>query len=301
MARSSSVTDAAAQASRRAALWCAGVALVATCVPVVGALGVRGWDPSILVRMGDTEPMSTLARTVQPDFKFVHPDAHYDGVYFYAIALDPFARGEAHGLIDKAAYRYGHAGYGWMAAVLSLGNEGAIPAALMIVAIAGIAVATWATSMLCAHLGWTAWGGLAVALNPGLIYAATAVCSEPIGAAFLMLGLLYWIRGRHGVGAVFLAIACFIKEPFVLAPAGLIVWEVIRLARAARSMPADDTARVLGVLRVDATAVRRVGLLCIGPGLFAIWYLYLRSTFGIWPYEETHGFFMFPFLGWIQT
>lgn len=269
------------------ALICAGVALVATLVPVAGALGVRDWDPSALVRMGDTEPMSTLARRVQPDFKFVHPDAHYDGVYFYAVALDPLAQGEAHTLIDKAAYRYGHAGYGWMAALVSFGNAGAVPAALMLLAIAGMAVATWATSLLCAHFGWTAWGGLGVALNPGLIYATTAVCSEPVGAAFLTLGLLYWLRERRIAGAVLLGVACFIKEPFVLAPAGLILWEAVALSR----------ARV----GLDAARLQRVGLLCIGPGLYALWYLYLRSTFGLWPFQDTHGFFMFPFVGWIQT
>lgn len=289
---------------RAVALLCVSVALATTLVPIVGALGVRDWDPSALVRMGETEPMSTLARRVQPDFKFVHPEAHYDGVYFYAVALDPLARGEAHTLIDKAAYRYGHAGYGWMAALLSLGNEGAVPAALLVLAIAGIAVATWATSMLCVQVGWTPWGGLAVALNPGLIYSATALTSEPVGAAFLTLGLLYWLRGRHLAGALLLAVACFVKEPFVLAPAGLVIWEFVGMVRARYvDQPTLSSAApgVLGISGLDAARVRRVALLCIGPVLFALWYLYLRSTFGLWPYEDTHGFFMFPFWGWIQS
>lgn len=285
-------------------MWCAAVAVAATCVPVGAAIGFRGWDPSGLVRMGDTEPMSMLARRVQPGFKFVHPEAHYDGVYFYAVALDPFAKGEAHALIDKAAYRYGHAGYGWMAALVSLGNEGAVPAALILLAIAGVAVATWATSMLCAHYGWSAWGGLAVALNPGLIYAATAVTSEPVGAAFLTLGLLYWVRARYVAGALLLAAACFVKEPFVLAPVGLVLWEIVALVRRRyAAQPTLETRKpgLAGLGGFDRGVLRRVGLLCVGPGLYVLWYLYLRSTFGLWPHEETHGFFMFPFWGWIQT
>ena len=294
----------ALRSPRTIALLCAGIALVTTLVPVAGALGVRDWDPSALVRMGDTEPMSALARRVQPDFKFVHPEAHYDGVYFYAVALDPVAQGEAHTLIDKAAYRYGHAGYGWMAALLSLGNEGAIPAALLVLALAGIGVAAWATSMLCVQVGWTAWGGLAVALNPGLIYSVTALTSEPVGAAFLTLGLLYWLRERHLAGALLLAVACLVKEPFLLAPAGLVLWEGIALMRArVADQPtlASATPGALGIPGLDAARVRRVALLCIGPALFALWYLYLRSTFGLWPHEDTHGFFMFPFWGWIQS
>lgn len=295
---------AALRSPRAIALFCTAIALATTLVPIVGALGVRDWDPSALVRMGETEPMSTLARRVQPDFKFVHPEAHYDGVYFYAVALDPVAKSEAHTLIDKAAYRYGHAGYGWMAALLSLGNEGAVPAALMLLAVAGIAVATWATSMLCVQIGWTAWGGLAVALNPGLIYSATALTSEPVGAAFLTLGLLYWLRGRHVGGALLLGVACFVKEPFVLAPAGLVMWEAVALLRARyvdQPTLASSAPGLLGIPGLDAARVRRVALLCIGPALFALWYVYLRSTFGLWPHEDTHGFFMFPFLGWIQS
>ncbi|MDQ3964362.1 MAG: hypothetical protein M3277_10690 [Actinomycetota bacterium] len=294
----------AERAPATVSLICGAIAVAATIVPVAGALGVRGWDPSTLVRMGDTEPISTLARRVHPDFKFVHPDAHYDGVYFYAVALDPLARGEAHTLIDKAAYRYGHAGYGWMAGLLSFGNEGAVPAALMLLAIAGMGIAAWATSMLCAALGWTAWGGLGVALNPGLIYAATAVTSEPVGAAFLLLGLLHWVRERHVAGAALLAVACFVKEPFVLAPVGLILWEAISMARArlaAQPTLASGAPGLLGIPGLDGARVRRIGMLCIGPGLFALWYLYLHSTFGTWPHEETHGFLTFPFWGWIET
>ncbi|MGH2757231.1 MAG: hypothetical protein ACRDI3_05530, partial [Actinomycetota bacterium] len=117
---------------RGVAFVCAGVAVAVAFVPIAYAVGIRDWDPSGLVRMSAEEPMAGLAVRNDPDFKFVHPQAHYDGVYFYAVAVDPFARGEAHELIDKSAYRYGHAGYGWLAWIVSLGSAGAVPLALML-------------------------------------------------------------------------------------------------------------------------------------------------------------------------
>jgi hypothetical protein len=235
--------------------------------------------------MSAEEPLAGLAQSHDADFKFVHPHAHYDGVYFYAVALDPFARGEAHELIDKSAYRYGHAGYGWLAGIVSLGRAGAVPFALMVLALAGIGVAAGSLSLLLIDHGASGWGGLAVAFNPGLIYSATAVTSEPVGAAFLVTGLLLWLRGKLIAGALVLAALCLVKEPFVVVPGGLILWELVAAART----------------RVRGDLVERIALLAIGPITFAAWYLYLRRTFGVWPFQATEGFFWAPFIGWGQS
>jgi hypothetical protein len=267
------------------ALVCAGVAVAVAFVPIAYAVGIRDWGPSALVRMSAEEPMAGLALRNDPDFKFVHPHAHYDGVYFYAVALDPFARGEAHELIDKSAYRYGHAGYGWMGWVVSFGRAGAVPAALMLLALAGLGVAAGSLSLLLIDHGTSGWGGLAAAFNPGLIYSATALTSEPVGAAVMVTGLLLWLRGRLILGAVAFAALCLIKEPFVLVPAGLVLWELVKAWRT----------------KITSGLFERVALLSIGPALFAAWYVYLRSTFGEWPYQATEGFFWFPVTGWAQS
>ena len=39
----------------------------------------------------------------------------YDGAYFYAIARDPIATGQAHRLLNEAPYYWGHPAYGWLA------------------------------------------------------------------------------------------------------------------------------------------------------------------------------------------
>jgi hypothetical protein len=267
---------------RAVALTCAGVAVLVALVPVGYALSIRDWDPSGLVRMSAEEPLAQLAAREHPGFKFVHPHAHYDGVYFYAVAVDPIARGEAHQLIDKSAYRYGHAGYGWLGWIFSAGNPAAVPLALMLLAVAGIGVAAGALSLLLAHFGGSPWWGLAAAFNPGLIYSATALTSEPVGAAFLVVGLLLWVKDKLIPGAFVLAALCLVKEPFVVVPAGLIMWEGVKVLK--------------GKMAPDL--VERIALLAIGPVAFGVWYLYLWRSFGEWPFEATEGFFFWPFTGW---
>lgn len=279
--------DEAGRGAGRIALQCALIAVVLAAIPVVLAIKAAGGEASGLVRMAREEPIARLALEGDPDFAFVDIGAHYDGVYFYAIARDPIATGEAHELIDKSAYRYGHAGYGWLAGLLSLGKPEAVPYALIFVALLGMGVAAWAASQLFQVLGQSGWWGLTIALNPGLIYAATALTSEPIGVAVLLIGLLLWLRDETKKAAVVLAALCFIKEPFVMAPVGLAVFELIEFARG-RGRPRTEV-------------VERVTLLAVGPALFTAWYLYLYQTFGRWPFTDQEGFFQFPFAGWVQS
>lgn len=265
-------------------LWCAIVTILVALVPVGIMVQRAGWSPSVLVRMEHDEPMAALAREADPDFQFVE-EAHYDGVYFYAVATDPFATGEAHELVDRAAYRYGHAGYGWLGWIASLGRTNAVPTALLMLGLVGLGVAAAAVSRLSVALGWTPWAGLAVAFNPGLTYSLTSLTSETVAAGFVALTLLAWVRGRYVWGAAAAAAACLVKEPYVLVPAGIALWEC---------------GRWLSHRDLGAT-IRRIALLSIGPALFACWYVYIRVQFGEWSFEATQGFFAVPPFGWFEA
>lgn len=273
------------RSERAVATKCALAALFVAAVPVAVGLQGAGGQPSIFVRMAEQEPMATAARAADGNFRFVDIGAHYDGVYFYAIARDPLARGEAHTLIDKSGYRYGHAGYGWLGWIFSFGNASAVPLVLLLLGFAGLGLAAAGTSLLSSHLGWTPWAGLVVAFHPGLIYSLTALTSETVGAGLLVFALLFWLRERYGLATITLVGLCLVKEPFVLVPIGLGIWEVRRW------LETRDTNVTL----------RRLGLLAIGPVAFAAWYAYLRVQFGRWPFEETEGFFAFPLMGWLQS
>jgi hypothetical protein len=263
---------------------CGAVGLVLALLPTIAGLKAGGWKASALVHMGEQEPIAGLARASDPDFRFVHPESHYDGVYFYAMAVDPLATEEAHELIDNAPARYGHPGLGWLAALLTLGSDGLVPIVLLWICVVSAAVAPAAGSALAVALGGSPWWGLAVALNPGTIYSVSVLTSEPTGVALLLLTLYLWVTGKEVAGAACLVALCLMKDPFILAAGGLLVWEAFRWL----------TNRREGV-------IRRSLLILPSIIVFGLWYLYVNRQFGVFPFEAGEGLLGFPFSGWWTT
>jgi hypothetical protein len=265
---------------------CAGAAIALSAAAVAFTIGFVGWEPSILVRMNEIEPMAEIARSHDPDFVFVPPEAHYDGVYFYAIALDPFGRNEdVHTRIDLYEYRYGHPGYGWMSGIVALGDAGRLPVAMLLVSLAGMGLAGWAVSRIADELEHSPWWGLLVAVNPGLIFSVSVLNSEPLGVAVAAAGLFAWLRGRLILGAALFAGACLVKELFLIVPAGLFVWEI---AEGVRHRAAPGTPFRMALLAATVLPL-------------AWWYLYLKYHFGVFPAEAEPGNIGMPFVGWFET
>jgi hypothetical protein len=148
-----------------------------------------------------------------------------------------------------------------------------------------IAVATaGAASFVARALGYSPWGGLLVALNPGLVYATTIDTSEPVAAALLVIVLLLWIRGRWRLALPVIAALCFMKEWFVLVPVGLALWELAKIVRTRRK-----------------DFWRRVAALAFSIGPFAVWYAYVILRFREWPAAPARDFLQLPPTGWVQT
>lgn len=265
---------------RQVALACAWIGFLVSAFSATLILTSDGADATTLVRMAPQEPMAAIAQAVEGDFRFV-PRGHYDGVYYYAIAIDPLATGEAHKVIDLASHRYGHPGYGWLAWVASAGQAQWVPEALLALSLLGMAVASYFASLLSTQLGGSAWGGLLVALNPGLIFAVTTDTSEAVTAALLAVALYLWFRDRRGLAAGLIAFVCFFKFQMVLVPVGLGLWELVVFARERRSRE----------------LLRNAALLAIGPVLFLAWLGFLESRFGDTPLAGGPEFLSLPFAG----
>ena len=63
-------------------------------------------------------------------------------------------------------------------------------------------------------------------------------------------------------------------------------WEVVQLLRGA---PRD-------------ASLRRLGLLAIGPALYAAWTIYVHSVFGAWPFDQASNLSLpIPFSGWLDA
>jgi hypothetical protein len=240
---------------------------------VVASLDKQGWDRTALVRMHDTLPLAKLARHDDPTFKLRQRSGFYDGAFFYAIARDPLATGEAHRLIPERSYDYGHPGYGWLAWLASAGGRpNDVPEGLLLVSMAAMLIAGIAASLLARLLGWTPWVGLAVALNPGLVFAVANDTSETVGAALLLLALVAFLSGQRDWALVLLAALCLVKEPLVLVPLALAASELWRRRR----------PPVLALAVVPA----------------ALWWLYLRIHLGAFPFGQGRERLTYPFEGW---
>jgi hypothetical protein len=242
--------------------------------------------PSALVKISDQDPLASLARGADPHFRLVTLVQHYDGAYYYAIARDPFLHGKAHTLIDQNAYRYGHPLHGWLAGFLSFSHARAIPLALMLLSLVGLAVGGWATSRLAVHFHRTAWSGLLIAFSPGLLYATTVCTTETLGVALIALTFLAWVRGRYGLAALLIVAGCLDKEQYVTVPLGLAVWEIVDAWRH-RARPE----------RLATKAVAVIG----GPVVLSAWYLYVHSQLHAWSWTYQSGNFGKPFAGWRET
>jgi len=260
----------------RVALACGLVAAAAAAAGALVSLDRQDWSLSALVRIHDTLPLAKLAQRDDPGFDLRGHSGFYDGAFFYAIARDPLATGEAHRLIREAPYRYGHPAYGWLAWLASVGGHpSAIPAALLAVGLLAIFVAGVGASLLAVSLGWTPWGGLAVALNPGLLFAVNVDTTEPLGAALLVFGLLAYRRERRALAFALFAALAFVKEPLVLVPIAIAVWDFWR-----RRRPPILAASVVPVVA---------------------WWLYLRIHLGAFPFGQGSQRLTAPFLGWARA
>jgi len=250
---------------------CGLVAAMLSGVVVLEAVSARGGALTSLVGITAIEPLAPAAQA--HDARFSFSADHLDGAYFYAVAVDPLALGEEHNLVDVPAYRFGHPGYGWLAWFLAAGRPSAVPFTLLFIGLVSMFVAGAAASYLAVELGWSPWAGLFVAFNPGLLFATMALNSEPLALAVLFLTLLAWMRRRLVWAAVGLVALCLIKEQFVLVPAGLFLWELIRT----RESSEETGARAW---------VPRLAILAAGPVALGMWFVYLRSVYGEWPFQQ---------------
>ncbi|HWL66409.1 MAG TPA: hypothetical protein VNP73_10585 [Actinomycetota bacterium] len=264
------------------AVACGVIALAVGAVAVMFSIAPHFWRVSALVRMDPREPMAEVARIADPDFAFIF-DGHYDGVYAYAIALDPLARGHTHTLIDYPAYRYGRVGYGWLAWAVTGGRARAIPTALLAIGLFSLGMAGYGASRLATQLGWSSSLGLLVGLNPGILLGLTVDTSEPLTIALIVFALLAWLKDRTVTAVILMCFLALVKEPFLAVPAGLFLWELFMWRKGYR---AQDLFKRLALLTAPVIVV-------------AAWWIYVRSVFGVWSFNQPW-LVSPPIYGWLD-
>lgn len=258
-------------------------ALMALLVQVLARPG--GFDPTALLNVADSDPIAPLLLSQNPNFHLTSATDHYDGVYFLAMAQDPFALGQAHNLIDLAGYRYGHPLYSWLAAALSLGQPTLMPWMFWVLSLVSMGAAAFAVSTLAARLGASPWLGLIVAVNPGLLFSASTALTEPFQVALVGMLVLVWLRPRLNlwVGVPLIVALPLAKEQLVLVLVGLGIHTLIRMVRERRILWA------------------RTAALVTGPVVLGAWLLFIRSRFTPDQLRYDSGNLDLPFVGLLQA
>jgi hypothetical protein len=241
----------------------------------IATLRAADWSLTALPRVDSKTRLGATSRILDPGFHTVHPGA-YDGQFYWGVAIDPLALGRAHGAFDKASYRYGHPLFGWLGWLFSAGRARAVPAALAALGLVSLFAAAAGAAALGAGRGTGGWEGLFVALNPGLIGAATHDLGEPLAAALMVGAIAAYVGGRRAPTWICLALLPLSKEPLLAVCLAVVAWELVQHRRRRAA--------------VFATAVI--------PAL--LWWTYTRIHLGAW-FTSGDSALGLPLAGWNST
>jgi hypothetical protein len=149
----------------------------------------------------------------------------YDGQYYYRIAVAPL--GATRGL-DDAAYRYQRIGYPMLARALSLGRSALVPAMLVLINVAAVALGSLVCAQLLrAHVFPPAYA-LLWALYAGQAAAFLRDLAEPLAMLLVACALCAVRADRVCLAGVLLALAALTKETALLFAVALAVHYLLR-------------------------------------------------------------------------
>jgi hypothetical protein len=237
----------------------AALALTLGALAAVASLRPVGWNETALVQVGSGTALARIAERVDPGFHTVGSGG-YDGQYYWAVALDPLATGDAHRAVDRPEYRYAHPLLGWLAWLGSAGRDRHAAAALLAFGLASLAAAAAASAVLARRVGGRPGAALFVACNAGLLYSATHALAEPLAAALLLGGLAAYAGGRDRLAFACFALGPFAREQLVLVPLAVVAFECLRRRRPLR----DSLPWLASLVPV------------------VLWWVYLRVHLGGW-------------------
>lgn len=226
-----------------------------------------GFNPSALIGLGTADPLNAPA--LLPGGLIVFEGIGYDGQHFYHIALS-LVRGERPAVPPVRVQRIG---YPLAAALLSLGQEGAIPYALVVVNLIAVGMGTAVFVRLLRRHNLNPWWGLLFALNSGQILAVQMDLAFPVTMAFGAGAWLCWEKRRlWGAGAL-LAAALLTRESAVLFLVPLVAAEVL------------------------GRRWRGAAILCLPVAAFLAWQGALRAWLGAGAMEASAGQLVAPGVG----
>jgi hypothetical protein len=225
---------------------------------VPGVIAFLGWLGFVLARLevwakgnlskfillGSGHTGFTHARQLPPGVAIADPGAAgYDGQFYYRLALDPFDWAKtAFGITMDQSYRYTRIGYPFLAWLVSLGQRGFVPVALVAINLVCVAAMAVLGGMFARESGRHALWGLAFAGYFGLVISIGRDTAEPLAEACMLGGLLAYRRSRPVLTACLFTVGAVTRETILFAPAAIAITRLVAMARhRVRPGPADLT------------------------------------------------------------
>jgi hypothetical protein len=162
----------------------------------------------------------------------VAPTYGYDGQFFYRLALGPLNFSHmAYGITMDRPYRYMRIGYPVLTWLVALGQHVLVPAMLVAVNVAAVAVVGYLGGIFAQQGGRHAAWGLLLPGYFGLITSLSRNTAEPLAAACLLAGLLA-IRARRGaLAAVLLTCGVLTRETVMVAVGAVAIVRIVGIVR----------------------------------------------------------------------
>jgi hypothetical protein len=176
----------------------------------------------------------------------VQPTWGYDGQYYYRLALNPANLAKiAYGIRVDRSYRFMRIGYPAVTWLLSLGQHSLVPAMLIAVNVAAVGAMGYFGGVLARQGGRHVLWGLLMVAYFGLVTSVARDTAEPLGAAFLLAGLIALRARRPWAAGLTLACGALTRETVMVAVAAIGVVRVITLLRTRQRPGRDDLPWVL--------------------------------------------------------
>jgi hypothetical protein len=191
----------------------------------------------------------------------------YDGQFYYRLALDPLTHQvtQFHITLDNPSYRQQRIGLPALAWLVHEAVRAPTSLALVLVNVVALVVLGFAGAGLAQQWNRSPWWGVALAVSPALVMALARDLTEPMATAGLVLGLLWWVRGRvwWAAGAFTVAVLC--RETVLVLLFGMALWCLGQLVGGRGSRWGSAT---------------KVAALCVPAAIEISWQFYLKHVWG---------------------
>lgn len=191
------------------------VALGLTLLIVPRLVAYHG-NPSGFVQFGH----QFAPETRPPHGAIIGSPIGYDGQFYWIQARDPLVlHPSTLADIDAAGrgYNLQRVAYPALAALLAVGQVGALPWTLLAVNVIAVLALTAMLAAYARHRGRSVWWALAIALTPGIVMGTLRDLSDPLATAAMLGGLICYERGRREWAAALLTLGVLAREPMIVA------------------------------------------------------------------------------------